>query len=224
MDNHYLSFAHAISGFEGYTRDHAAALNQEQSDIAGEALNKLFELEDLRKKIIELNGRVLSQDFDPIALLRDKIAEGEIGDHNLIELLQKNPNPQRVQTIAGYTVNNERRAGFPEEKKELRRMTLLYYQTAHMLLKRLRKLPALKTVECTPISVVRNLLMEHPEGRNSKVIFDTFGYSDINGPTVKALRRAGQSDQYPDRGFRVNNNELVAAIVAILAKVRPEAP
>jgi len=219
MDNHYLSFADAISGFEGYTRDHAAALNQEQSDIAGEALNKLFELEDLRKRIIELNARVLSQDFDPIALLKDKIAEGEIGDHNLIELLQKNPNPQRVQTIAGYTVNSERRTGFSEEKKELRRMTLLYYQTAHMLLKRLRKLPALNNFQCTPMSIVRNQLMEHPEGENSKVVFDTFGYSDVNGPTVKALRRAGQSQQHPDPGFRVNNNAFVAAVVAILATV-----
>lgn len=219
MDNHYLSFADAISGFEGYTRDHAAALNQEQSDIAGEALNKFFELEDLRKRIIELNDRVLSQDVDPIALLKDKIAEGEIGDRNLIELLQKNPNPQRVQTIAGYTVNNERRTGFSGEKKELRRMTLLYYQTAHMLLKRLRKLPALNNFQCMPISIVRNQLIEHPDGGNSKVVFDTFGYSDVNGPTIKALRRAGQSDQHPDPGFRINNNELVAAIVAILAKV-----
>jgi hypothetical protein len=89
----------------------------------------------------------------------------------------------------------------------LERATFAFYQIAHRVTHFTETLPGLRSFECVSVRIVRNHLLEHPEGKSSGVTFDTFSYSKNDGPCIKGVRRGGQM-QHMDQGFRTNSEQF----------------
>lgn len=87
---------------------------------------------------------------------------------------------------------------------------------------------------CPGIREVRNQLLEHPEGADSRVFEQTFSFGDPEGPKIKSFR-LGPTEIDPrteeptslfaaslpdhtavDRGLYVNAAELVGALAALI--------
>ena len=56
--------------------------------------------------------------------------------------------------------------------------------------------------------LVRNQLLEHPEGRESQVLIQSFACGGPSGPILKAVRYGGQEGIFPDRGLYPNASEF----------------
>ena len=93
---------------------------------------------------------------------------------------------------------------------ELRTLTEAFYYIAARTRSVLRsgELPGLKSFECPGVRNVRNKLLEHPEGADSRVFTAGFGFGGDTGPHVKAVRRTGQEDIFPDAGLYKNAQEF----------------
>lgn len=89
---------------------------------------------------------------------------------------------------------------------ELRTLTEAFYWVASRTRAVLRSgaLPGLESFECVGVRNVRNKLLEHPEGRDSKVFTASFAFGGVNGPHIKAARRVGQEEVFPDAGLYPN--------------------
>jgi hypothetical protein len=69
-------------------------------------------------------------------------------------------------------------------------------------------LPGLKSFECVGARNVRNKLLEHVEGSDSRVFLQSFGVGGEQGPTLKVERPAGQETIFPDAGLETNATEI----------------
>ena len=56
--------------------------------------------------------------------------------------------------------------------------------------------------------MVRNHLIEHPEGAASGVTHESFAYSMNEGPYVKGMRK-GDQFKHMDLGFKQNSDDFV---------------
>lgn len=194
-------------------------------DLAKEALNKLRDTEKFRDKIWSMHEELLYEmhhgpkALDVLQILRDNANEHP----DLADWLEQNPNPQVAGSAGGYTVDSEDKDGVfsslggnAEKWTEFRQLTTSYYQTAHRVIKICEDLPMKSELKALGVTIVRNHLLEHPEGKNSGVIFDTFGFDHVKGPIVKGMRRSDQVDIHPDPGFLANNNEMVINLEKVL--------
>jgi len=81
-------------------------------------------------------------------------------------------------------------------------------------------LPGLASFECPGVRNVRNKLLEHPDGKDSGVLLQSFGYGGDSGPRIKALRRVGQENTFPDAGLYGNAREFKEALEHLLLRTR----
>lgn len=79
-------------------------------------------------------------------------------------------------------------------------------------------LPKLKSFECEGARNVRNKLLEHAEGKDSRVFVQNFGIDGELGPILKAGRPEGQEDVFPDAGLYVNAKEIKSSLEQLLNK------
>lgn len=64
------------------------------------------------------------------------------------------------------------------------------------------------------ILLVRNCLIEHPEGK--KIFNISYSWSDAEGPRLKIARPAGQSFEISDRGLWINAQEFKDGLEELL--------
>jgi hypothetical protein len=76
-----------------------------------------------------------------------------------------------------------------------------------------KRLPGLSGFDATGVRIVRNHLIEHPEGRSSGVVANGFGYGMPRGPVLKAVRDSEQSAIHPDAGLFNNAAEFAEILV-----------
>jgi hypothetical protein len=129
-----------------------------------------------------------------------------------------NRNAMRMKVL-DYLTEDEQ--DVPESEREslydLVEFVTAYYFVAARLLKAMRQLPGLSGVRSAPVRDVRNKLLEHPDGRDSQVMLNSFGVSENEGPIVKAVRREGQADVFPDKGLVPNTMALLDDLASALS-------
>jgi len=201
-----------------YGHTFAPSLSVEQNDLLAEMTTKLSDLDQVSREIVDLVSN--------LDALRhpDSIPDGDGYDiFNImgqsLRLKRADPNVpiKRVQSSVGYV------RGAPADsisspkirEGKLERATFSFYQLAHRVTHITEKLPRLTSFKCSSVRVVRNHLLEHPEGKASGVTFDTFVYSKSDGPCVKGMRRGGQM-QHRDEGFRKNSEKFVSNLMKTL--------
>jgi hypothetical protein len=82
-----------------------------------------------------------------------------------------------------------------------------------------KPLPGLHSFECLGARNVRNHLLEHAEGRGSRVLMQSFGVGGEQGPTIKVEREEGQEDIFPDAGLWTNALEIARNLEKLLDRV-----
>ncbi|MBK9169469.1 MAG: hypothetical protein IPM24_18680 [Bryobacterales bacterium] len=77
-------------------------------------------------------------------------------------------------------------------------------------------MPGLEGFKCQGVRNVRNQLIEHPEGGNSRVLIQSWGSRSARGPVLKAARYGEQEHIFPDQGLYVNAEEFRTNLTAVL--------
>lgn len=97
-----------------------------------------------------------------------------------------------------------------------------YYLAGRMrtiIAHRSKPLPGLQSFECEGARNVRNKLLEHAEGRDSRIFKQSFGVGGEEGPTIKVERPAGQEHIFPDAGLEANATEIRDNLERVLDRV-----
>jgi hypothetical protein len=71
-----------------------------------------------------------------------------------------------------------------------------------------KPLPGLEKFDARGVREVRNQLLAHPEGADSRIFSMGSAWGGQRGPIVKAIREAGKEDLFVDRGLYVNGAEF----------------
>jgi hypothetical protein len=208
-----------------YRVKYADQLDHAQILLAQEAAQHLRDLEFLINVIDGLWKKELSEqpllNTDNVLKL---LQEGAKTDVELAKWLGSNPNLQARQSVVGLGLGSTAESKETVQMQDLRLRTESFYYHAHRLLDCLTLLPNLKKLKCEPIQIVRNQLMEHPEGPASGVLYPSFSFNSVSGPVIKGLRINGQ-DQHQDPGLFPNSEGLCRTIstslVAAIAKDQP---
>ena len=212
MEPELPSFNGIIQLFGDYSRKVSPKLSHEQSLLVDEALAKIIDLRNITSKIILINSELVEKKKNQSMKLLDLLQEGRKEHPDLDEFLRQNPNLKIDNlTVALSPMSDTFLIDDQDLPKyrELRLMTIQFYQIVHRVLKILSKLPGLKHFRCRPITIVRNQLIEHPEDKSSKILYDSFGFGKITGPVIKALRINGQAGIHEDAGFYPNANAFI---------------
>lgn len=93
-----------------------------------------------------------------------------------------------------------------------------FYYKAHRLLTVLGKMSGFKGVKCKEIAIVRNQLIEHPEGKDGRGEKWSFGHSGHEGPIFAAMGVSRAEPKHKDAGYIVNRGLLLDALSAALTK------
>lgn len=94
---------------------------------------------------------------------------------------------------------------------EVRMFTEAFYYFAWRLRRILRHkdtCPFLSSFECPGVRNVRNLLIEHPEGENSRAFTWSWTVGGPDGPALKVDREPDEQSAPPDLCLNVNVQEL----------------
>lgn len=78
--------------------------------------------------------------------------------------------------------------------------------------------PLLKTFECPGARNVRNKLLEHPEGRDSRIFASDWAVGLPEGPRFKVHSRPSGVPAFVDQGLYVNTRELRHNLEDLLRK------
>ncbi|GEM_PF-3462015 len=189
----------------------------EEKDLTTEMENKLDSLRDISHEIIKL----LSELFMGSGALPDQNDTITIGS---LKLKLKRADPNVPVKLENETIvynrdqsNNLRPRRLIEKEKKLERLTEEFYIKADRITHITERLPGLESFKSPSIRIIRNHLIEHPEGKNSQITYDSFGYSRLNGPYIKGLRR-GDKMKHIDNGFRKNCEEFTKNLKETLKK------
>jgi hypothetical protein len=198
-----------------YNQKLTPSLSVAEKDLLAEMTTKLSDLNQLSREVVDLVLRLDALALHPL----DPIPDGEgydiINFHGHI-LRMKRADPKipikRENSMVGYVRGGPpdpfRTPEIRELEGKLERATFAFYQIAHRITHVTEKLPRLLPFKSPSVRIVRNHLLEHPEGKASGVTYDTFSYSKNDGPCVKGVRR-GEQMQHRDEGFRKNSEEFV---------------
>ncbi len=208
--------------YAAYIEKRLNSFNQKQRDLSEELSNKLVVLEDYSDKITELTNKL--SDVNGLFGMTFNHDTGELkfGDMEPIVIKRANPNiPVQIDNGA-KAYSKKSRSLFSDQETlamedELEKSAIAYYQTAHRICDIAQLLPGLKTYDCKPIRIVRNQLIEHPEGKNSGVTFDSFAYSKNEGPFIKGMRLNNQLN-HRDQGFVINSTQFIESFEKALEK------
>lgn len=95
-----------------------------------------------------------------------------------------------------------------------------FYWVAFRAMKAANPLPGLKSLSAAGVRDVRNKLMEHPEGNDSRIFNGGFGYGKPNGPVIAALRTEETPDAWQDAGLFVNADQFFKGFIKVLRAAR----
>ena len=117
-----------------------------------------------------------------------------------------------------------------EERKaaQLAFQVRLYTECFYLLAGRLRELirkgelpiPGAKLFEAAGVRDVRNKLLQHPEGSDSRVFSQSIMFGPEHGPVLKPIRDQERSGVFLDAGLDVNAAELRDELLRLFAGVR----
>ena len=82
-----------------------------------------------------------------------------------------------------------------------------------------KPLPGLHRFECVGARNVRNKLLEHAEGPDSRIFLQSFAVGGDQGPTLKVERPAGQENIFPDAGLEANASEIKDSLDRLLDRI-----
>lgn len=104
---------------------------------------------------------------------------------------------------------------------EIEMFTESFYSLAGRMRTALRSgsLPGLQSFECEGARNVRNKLLEHPEGKDSRVFGQSFGIGGEEGPILKVEREDDQEAIFPDAGLWANAKEIRDEFGSLLDRI-----
>jgi hypothetical protein len=207
------SFADAKSVLGKFRTTQAESLSVQDREALDEALRRLQRLDSQCGQLIKANNIFIEQqvpqfEFDPET---DMVTVRADGLEQVVRLKRANPRKpisMRPLTVGGaYKPNITASGGSAGDIGELDFEGRLeeYYHNAHRILKIVKSLPGLKNFECREITIVRNKLIEHPEGE-----VYSFGYGS-SGPVVRPQHKSGRT--WHDRGLVPNTEALLNRLV-----------
>lgn len=196
-------FAGTLQALDDYYRAADAAnlpgFNRELGCEVRERLQQLDYIVEKVRALEELERRAFSRHLQA---LKDHVAN--LKSQGIA--FESVPAPPETQ-ITREEAQTAQRASF-----EMKLLTESFYYLAgrvRTIIKNPGKpLPGLGSFECEGVRNVRNKLLEHAEGKDSRVSIQSFGSGGPNGPVLKALRYAGQEEVFPDRGLYANAEEF----------------
>ena len=110
--------------------------------------------------------------------------------------------------------------------EEIELLTEAFYYLAFRARSVLQALPGLDSFDPVGIRIVRNKLIEHPEGKDSRVLDQSFVFGADRGPVLRGMRFEHESPVWPDPGLYRNAEEfrekLQALLLPYLARDREE--
>jgi len=174
-------------------------------DLAMEVKKRLEQLDYLYELVMEKHTRYMDLNWI---------------DFRDIESLKK-----RIQEAGGSIIRTKSKEHLEMETLifEIETFTESFYYLAGRMRTILRHssepLPGLKSFECVGARDVRNKLLEHVEGSDSRVFTQSFGVGGDQGPTLKVKRPAGQEAIFPDAGLEANAAEIKNNFEKLLDRV-----
>jgi len=114
-------------------------------------------------------------------------------------------------------VGTQRSPPIPIEAKiaaidEAQFFTETFYYFAHRALKIVIGLPSLEKVKARGVTIIRNKLLEHPEGQDSRTFTPSFRLGPPCGPVLKGLRESFELGGHGDPGLFSNADEFIASL------------
>jgi hypothetical protein len=157
----------------------------------------------------EVNKRLKQLDWlhDHISKRHSKCLELVFWEHRRVERLRK----ELKQTSGSLFLQKTRDSRKIDRLMfEIELYTESFYYLAGRMRTALRKgsLPGLRSFECPGARDVRNKLLEHPEGNDSRVFGQSFGVGGEEGPRLKVEREGDQEAVFPDAGLWANAKEI----------------
>lgn len=222
------SYATIVAQLTVYRRQHETTLTEFQKGLLTEAQQLIRDLETRDTQVGEGLASALNTTM-PVDMEAElgKAAGSNQDAQRMLDLLQQFSNVASQagsrRLAAGWIGDL---AGLAERPvvRDLRLNAEAYYEAAHKLLDRLQRLPDLKNTACTPIRIVRNKLLVHPEKDDSGVVTPSFAYTAEAGPIIKGTRMSGQAEIHPDRGFYPNRADLLTSLDRALTRALQAAP
>ncbi len=194
--------------FEKYKERFFSSFTPLQKDLADELLNKLNDLDEVSMEIVELvsnlfSNKNLSPDENDIVNLGPFKIKLKRADPNIPIKLDNATKAYSRGTQGIFSVGE-----ITKTERKLERITAEFYKLANRITHITENLPNLSSFKCKTIRIIRNKLIEHPEGKESGITHDSFSYSKNEGPYIKGLRKGNQT-QYMDQGFKKNSEEFI---------------
>jgi len=197
------TFHTTIELFDRYLRAmHAGAAPGFNADLGAEMRERLEQLGWLVNRIQELEVRADAAASRPMAAFVEHVerVKREGLDYTTT------PAPEAVKYTAGEA-RQKADADF-----EIKLLTEAFYYLAgrvHTLVKnKAEPLPGLKAFDPAGVRNVRNHLIEHPEGRDSRVFIVSWGRGGVEGPVLKSIRYANDTSTFRDPGLYSNAVEF----------------
>lgn len=209
-----LDYSDLSEEFKKYMEKYSEKFTPSQKDLADELDNKLRDLQCITEEIVDLVVKL----FPPYALAPDAHDVVSIGPFK-IKLQRADANvPIKLDNATLAYFRSSRDAdNAPDLEAKLERVTNEFYQVAYRVTQIVDKLPVLASMKNNAVKVVRNQLIEHPEGAHSGVTSDTFSYSKNEGPYVKGLRRGDQL-KHMDAEFKANSQSFITDLESSIRK------
>lgn len=208
-----IDYSKAQNLIKSYKNKFYSSFTQEQKDLYGEFANNLNDLDEISKEIVAFISQLIPEkDFAP--------DQDDVITFGPFKIPLQRADPKIPIKLDNVTVPYERGGmSFIKTNKELEgkleRQSREFYRIAHRMIKIAESLPKLNSFKSKSISIIRNHLIEHPEGKASGITYDTFAYSLTEGPYIKGLRRGGQT-AHMDEGFKANCKELILNLTQVL--------
>lgn len=206
-----INFSTTKKLFKKYQLKYSSLFSTQQKELFDEMFNKLQDLDELSIEIVDLINNLLPiEDLSP-----DKNDVVTFGPFR-IQIPRANPNiPIRFDNYTKpYVRSNSYELSTEKHRKlerSMERASVQCYQLANRIFHITKKLPNLGSYECKVVWEIRNYLIEHPEGEDSGITYDTFSYSKNEGPFIKGLRK-GEQVEHMDKGFKNNFEEFTFSL------------
>ncbi len=210
----YIDYTTAVVLFGQYMERFSADLDRTEIELAAEMRKKLNTLHEISDEICLLVAKLFAaealtpSDDDIIVLgpFKIRLLRAEPGVPIKLDNVTRAYSGTAPAGSSGEQADMERR---------LERLAVEFYQVAHRITHITDALPGLKSFKCRGVRVVRNHLIEHPEGAASGVTHESFAYSKDEGPYVKGMRKGDQL-KHMDLGFKRNSDDFVGSLAVTL--------
>ena len=208
------SYAALIALVEEYYSVYKNILYQSQLSSLNEVRRRLSRIQKLSEELIVLNNKLVENnehfhtDLDFINGFKVNID----GQEHIIKLKRKDPNvPIQLvgkAAMSAYSANNNEMEDeqISNMKIEFEEKVESFYQSAHRIKNLVKYLPSLLKFECLEITMVRNKLIEHTDGRH----IYSFGFGSY-GPVIKPERPQNESE-FHDKGLIHNSKTFIESL------------